>query len=130
MLLTGRNKDKLDELVQELNQANVKKEGKVRQLVHSVTADLSREDGVNSIFDVIKSKFDNKLDVLVNNAGVLERGTILDTNLEQYDRIMNINLRALYQLTMLAAPLLVKTKGNIVNISSVNGIRSVGYFSF
>ena len=49
----------------------------------------------------------------------------LNSSLEQYDRIMNVNVRAIYQLTMLATPELVKTKGNVVNISSVNGIRSV-----
>ena len=65
-----------------------------------------------------------QLDILVNNAGVLEMGTIESTSLEQYDRIMNVNVRAIYQLTMLATPELIKTKGNIVNISSVNGIRS------
>ena len=37
---------------------------------------------------------------------------------------MNVNVRAIYQLTMSATPELIKTKGNIVNISSVNGIRS------
>ena len=66
-----------------------------------------------------------KLDILVNNAGVLEMGTIENSSLEQYDRIMNVNVRAIYQLTMLATPELVKTKGNVINISSVNGIRSV-----
>lgn len=54
----------------------------------------------------------------------MERGTIEDTSLEQYDRVMNTNMRAVYQLTMLAVPELIKTKGSIVNISSVNGIRS------
>ena len=65
-----------------------------------------------------------QLDILVNNAGVLEMGTIENTSLEQYDRVMSVNVRSLYQLTMLATPELIKTKGNIVNISSVNGIRS------
>lgn len=65
-----------------------------------------------------------RLDVLVNNAGIIEMGTIETTSLEQYDRIMNLNLRAIYHLTMLAVPYLIQTKGNIVNVSSVNGIRS------
>merc|ERR1711994_568075 len=56
--------------------------------------------------------------------GVLEMGNIENTTLDQYDRVMNVNVRAIYQLTMLATPELVKTKGNVVNISSVNGIRS------
>lgn len=66
-----------------------------------------------------------RLDILVNNAGVIEMGTIETTSMEQYDRVMNINVRAMYHLTMLATPHLVATKGNVVNISSVNGMRSV-----
>merc|ERR1719320_1112741 len=65
-----------------------------------------------------------KFDVLVNNAGVLELGSIENTSLEQYDRVMNINVRSIYNLTMLAVPHLEKTQGNIVNVSSVNGIRA------
>ena len=62
--------------------------------------------------------------MLVNNAGVLELGTIETTSLAQYDRVMGINMRAVYHLTMLAVPHLTATSGNIVNVSSVNGIRS------
>jgi len=39
-------------------------------------------------------------------------------------RVFNINVRSIYQLTALAVPYLIKTKGNIVNVSSVNGMRS------
>jgi len=120
LLLTGRNGEKLKELVDQLSKESDSSNSKI----HTFVADLTREEDVKNIFEELHKKFNNKLDILVNNAGVLERGSILDTNLEQYDRVMNVNLRALYQLTMLAAPLLIKTKGNIVNISSVNGIRS------
>merc|ERR1739844_821345 len=51
-------------------------------------------------------------------------GSIETTSLDQYDAVMNTNVRSLYHLTMLTAPHLIKTKGNIVNVSSVNGIRS------
>ncbi|XP_037944298.1 cyclopentanol dehydrogenase-like [Teleopsis dalmanni] len=64
------------------------------------------------------------LDVLVNAAGIIETGSIENTNLEQFDRLMNTNVRSVYQLTMLAVPELIKTKGNIVNISSVCGLRA------
>jgi len=64
------------------------------------------------------------LNVLVNNAGVLETGTIENTSLAQYDRVMGINVRSIYHLTMLCVPQLKKTNGCIVNVSSVNGIRS------
>ncbi|XP_076307830.1 3-oxoacyl-[acyl-carrier-protein] reductase FabG-like isoform X2 [Tachypleus tridentatus] len=60
----------------------------------------------------------------VNNAGIIETGTIENTSLEQYDKMFNINVRSVYHLTMLAVPYLVSSKGNIVNVSSVNGLRS------
>ena len=89
-----------------------------------VSADLMNESDTATLVENTIKEF-GKLDILVNNAGVLEMGTIENTSLEQYDRIMNVNVRAIYHLTMLATPELIKTKGNIVNISSVNGIRSV-----
>lgn len=89
-----------------------------------IQADLNNESDTAQIVAKTIAQF-GKLDILVNNAGVLEMGTIENSSLEQYDRVMNVNVRAVYQLTMLATPELVKSKGNIVNISSVNGIRSV-----
>jgi len=65
-----------------------------------------------------------RIDILVNNAGILEMGNIENASLEQYDRLMNTNVRSIYHLTMLATPYLIETKGAIVNISSVNGIRA------
>ena len=89
-----------------------------------IQADLMSETDTAKLVQKTIEAF-GRLDILVNNAGVLEMGSIENTSLDQYDRIMNVNVRAIYQLTMLAAPELIKTKGNIVNISSVNGIRSV-----
>jgi len=64
------------------------------------------------------------LDVLVNAAGHISSGTIEDTSLAAWDAMMNVNLRAVFQLMQLCAPHLIKTKGNIVNVSSVTGLRS------
>lgn len=61
----------------------------------------------------------------MNNAGILEKGTIENTTLEQFDRVMNVNLRSIFYLTHLLTPQLTSSKGVIVNVSSVNGIRSV-----
>ena len=61
----------------------------------------------------------------VNNAGILEMGSIENTTLETYDRIMNVNVRSIFQLTNLLVPMLAETRGSIVSVSSVNGIRSV-----
>ncbi|RXG53607.1 3-oxoacyl-[acyl-carrier-protein] reductase FabG [Armadillidium vulgare] len=88
-----------------------------------VQADLLKENETESIVTETLKKF-GKLDILVNNAGILESGSIENTSLEQYDRLMNTNVRSIYHLTMLAVPHLIKTQGNIVNVSSVNGVRS------
>lgn len=89
----------------------------------SIQADMNNEDDVKRIIDETIKKF-NKIDVLLNSAGIIETGTIENTSIEQYDRVMNTNMRSIYQITMLAVPYLIQTEGNVINISSVNGIRS------
>lgn len=64
------------------------------------------------------------LDVLINAAGILKSGRIEDTSLELWDEMMNINLRSIFHLMKLAVPHLERTRGNIVNVSSVTGPRS------
>ncbi|XP_063535099.1 3-oxoacyl-[acyl-carrier-protein] reductase FabG-like [Cydia strobilella] len=112
--LTGRNVENLQKTVNECDKANTP---------FSISADLTKESDIENI---VKKTVDHygQIDVLVNNAGIIETGTIENTSLAQYDRLMNTNVRSLYYLTMLAVPHLLKSKGNIVNVSSVNGIRS------
>ena len=64
------------------------------------------------------------IDVLVNTAGIIGNGTIENTTLEQWDTMMDVNLRSIFRLTQLALPSIIDRKGNIVNLSSVTGIRS------
>ncbi|CAH2991754.1 unnamed protein product [Chilo suppressalis] len=118
LVLTGRNKENLDEVSKQCENLSPRK---LKPLV--VIGDINNESDVENI---IKQTLDHysRLDVLVNNAGILESGSIETTSLAQYDRVMNTNVRGPYQLTMLAAPHLVKTRGNIVNVSSVTGLRS------
>ena len=66
----------------------------------------------------------------MNNAGIAEKGTIENTSLQQYDNVMNTNVRSLYHVTMLAVPHLIASKGAIINVSSVNGIRAVSYLFY
>ncbi|XP_075975467.1 3-oxoacyl-[acyl-carrier-protein] reductase FabG-like [Anticarsia gemmatalis] len=112
--LTGRNVENLQK---------VSKDCESNTTTYSVQADLTKESDIESI---VKKTIDHygQIDVLVNNAGIIETGSIENTSLGQYDRLMNTNVRSLYYLTMLAVPHLLKTKGNIVNVSSVNGMRS------
>src|SRR5262249_53750392 len=63
-----------------------------------------------------------QLDIMVNNAGVETRSSILDTTEEQYDRVMAINLKSAFFGTQIAAKQLIKQGGGgrIINISSVH----------
>ncbi|KAB0790395.1 hypothetical protein PPYR_04856 [Photinus pyralis] len=117
VVLTGRN---------EANLKKVASECKVppnTPTPHVVTGELTNEADTKAILDSAVKHF-GKLDVLVNNAGIIESGSIENTSLEQYDRLMNINMRSIFHLTMLATPFLIQSKGNVVNVSSVNGIRA------
>ncbi|XP_013188307.1 3-oxoacyl-[acyl-carrier-protein] reductase FabG [Amyelois transitella] len=87
-----------------------------------IKADVANDDDIQKIVKETIAKH-KKLDVLVNNAGIVRLGTILDGKVTAiYDELIKVNVRAVVQLTTLAAPYLVKTKGNIVNVSSVSGI--------
>uniref|UniRef100_A0A669CWE1 Zgc:101858 n=1 Tax=Oreochromis niloticus TaxID=8128 RepID=A0A669CWE1_ORENI len=88
-----------------------------------VPGDLTDEEIVKSTVEKTIAHF-GRLDVLVNSAGILAMGSIETTDLAQYDKVMNVNVRSIYHLTQLCVPHLIKTKGSIVNVSSVNGQRS------
>ena len=85
--------------------------------------DLTDESRVEQLVADTVQHF-GRLDILVNSSGIIEFGSIEKTSLEQFDRVMNINLRSVYHLMMLSTEHLIQTKGNVVNVSSVNGLRS------
>lgn len=64
------------------------------------------------------------LDGLVNAAGIIGFGDWSSTDLDAWDRMLDVNLRAVFALTRLAIPSLVESRGAIVNVSSVTGIRA------
>ncbi|XP_018802389.1 PREDICTED: uncharacterized protein LOC108977241 [Bactrocera latifrons] len=115
VVITGRNVENLKATEAACKAANSKVE--LLLIAADVTADAEK---------IIKKTIDKfgQLDVLVNNAGFGETDSILDIDVEQFDRVMNTNVRSVFLLTKYAAPHLVKTQGNIVNVSSVAGLRS------
>ena len=66
----------------------------------------------------------HQIDVLLNSAGIILSGSIENTIIDDWDKTMNINLRVVFAMMQKCIPHLENTKGNIVNVSSVAGIRS------
>lgn len=119
LAIVGRNESNLAE-----TKAKCISEGKISETeVLVIKADLSREDETVRVVDETIAKF-KQLDILVNAAGIISSGTTESTPLSAYDNMMNINLRSVFHLMQLSIPHLKKTKGNIVNVSSVTGIRA------
>ncbi|XP_063378661.1 3-oxoacyl-[acyl-carrier-protein] reductase FabG-like [Cydia fagiglandana] len=88
-----------------------------------IRADITQDEDIRTI---VKRTIDNfgELDVLVNNAGTTRHSSIIDENfMEHFDVLINTNLRSMVYLTHLAAPHLIKTKGNIVNLTSIVALR-------
>ncbi|KAI6180893.1 putative oxidoreductase YxbG-like protein [Aphelenchoides besseyi] len=76
------------------------------------------------LIDETVTKF-GRLDILVNNAAVSYHDRLDPNSLENFDYVMDVNLRSLIALTRMAIPHLAKTKGNVVNISSVGSQRVI-----
>ena len=88
-----------------------------------MAADVTNDDEIRHTF-AAAIRDAGTLDVLVNAAGHISTGTIEDTTIQNWDAMMDINLRAVFNLMQLAVPHLIRTQGNIVNVSSVTGLRS------
>lgn len=114
--LTGRNKENLLKTARECEAVS---SDKPFMTLADITVQSYTEDMLRSTLEHF-----GKLDVLVNVAGMMELGSIENTSVEQFDRVFNINVKAVYHLTMLAAPHLVRSGGNIVNVCSLTGVRS------
>lgn len=83
-------------------------------------ADISQEEDVDRLLQTVIQHY-GQLNVLVNNAG---QGGWTES-LQDFDQFINTNLRSVYQLSHLALPHLEKTRGVIVNNSSICGLKPV-----
>ena len=115
VVAAGRNEEALAEVSQEIERrGGVAAPGR---------ADLLLDEEAARIIVSAAEKFGG-IDVLVNAAGHIASGTIETTALEAWDKMLDINLRAIFKLMQQALPFLIQRHGNIVNVSSVTGLRS------
>ena len=89
--------------------------------VIGVMADVSKVDQLQNLIDAAVKEF-GRVDIMVNNAGVETRTSILDTTEQQYEKVLDINLKSAFFGTQLAARQMIKQGGGgrIINITSVH----------
>jgi NAD(P)-dependent dehydrogenase (short-subunit alcohol dehydrogenase family) len=113
--VTARREERLASLVEEIA-AN-------GGSAHAIASDLTNESDRKRLVDEAGSHYGG-LDVLVNAAGIIGFGTIENTTLDAWKEMFDVNVVAIFHLMQLSLPHLLPRKGNVVNVSSVNGLRS------
>ena len=115
VLAVGRNETALAETVKEARGAG----GRAEYVATDITASGAADQIVAACLEHFGS-----LTTLVNAAGIIASGSIENTTDEQWATVMEINLHAPFRLMRAASAPLAATRGSIVNVSSVNGLRS------
>lgn len=87
----------------------------------AIQADVSQREAVQQLVSEAISLF-GRIDILVNNAGIIRRGTFLDHQPEEWDKVLGVNLGGTFNCAKEVVPLMIKQGGGkIINISSVVG---------
>lgn len=86
-------------------------------------ADISKPEQVKALFEHLRNGF-GRLDILVNNAGIIKDNLLLSTELSDWDKVLDVNLRGAFLCTRYAAEMmLTQHSGKIINIASTGAIR-------
>lgn len=114
IIAVGRNQQRLNELAESV-------EGMGAQ-IKTYSVDFNKSSEISKFTDLL-AKEQQKVDVLINNAGIVQMTDITDGHLEAWDNIININLKSVWQLSQQIAQQMIAQNihGSIINISSING---------
>lgn len=115
VVAVGRNEAELGKLRDEIRNGD----GSIRIQLADMTENSQIDRLVSETVEHL-----GRIDILVNAAGIIKNGNIEDTTLDEWDKMLNINLRCVFYMMQKCVPHLVETKGNIVNVSSVTGPRA------
>jgi len=118
VVITGRDEQRMKSVAEKC-----KKLSRGKKML-CIVADLDNDKSLKKLMDTTIIVF-GRLDILVNNAGRGDLSYMCDPNIiDLYDQIMSLNVRSVVYLTSLAIPYLEKTKGVIINISSIAAMKA------
>ncbi len=113
--IIGRNRETLDKAVKELNQYKVQ--------VIGANGDVSSREDVESMFASINESF-STIDILINNAGIMGYTPFLESNEEEFRKMMDVNVFGPYYTMQAVLPLMTEQQiGDVINISSMSGLK-------
>jgi NAD(P)-dependent dehydrogenase (short-subunit alcohol dehydrogenase family) len=114
IILFGRRKEKLEKAVEKLGDSAI-----------IVQGDMTNNNDLDQLINETLHNFKN-IDILVNNAGLFNGAPLHEISDSQWDEIMNINIRSVFQLTRRVLPAMLSQKyGSIIHISSILGLIAV-----
>jgi short-subunit dehydrogenase len=116
VVLNGRNQEKLNAITQELMEGGYD--------VLSVQGDISNEHDCRRLVATTIERF-GRIDILINNAGVSMRGAVQELSPAVINTVFQINTIGPFMLSQMTLPHLKKTKGSIVFVSSLAGLRGL-----
>ena len=124
LFLTGQNKEKLNQLESEFSQFNEIK-------VHCRAANLEKQTDVSFLIDEAKRTL-GSVDILINCAGIFIVKPLIETTFEEYERCLNVNLRAPFLFTKEFSKEMIENKwGRVINIgssSSYSGFKNTSLY--
>jgi len=110
-----KSKDRAEGLLEEITRQGGKAE--------TFQADISKPEEVKDLFEHIRKRW-SRLDILVNNAGTIRDNLLLSTELSDWDRVLDLNLRGAFLCTRYAAEMMLPNhSGKIINIASTGAIK-------
>lgn len=122
VVITGRNKERGEAVVAEIKANNGE--------AIFVQADVVSSSDLDRLVSETLCHF-QKIDILVNNAGIYKLMSLEEMSEADFSRILDTNLKSVFLLTKKVMPYILQSKGNILNISSVAGLKpSVGGYAY
>ncbi len=114
--IVGRNNETLKDALLTLEKKDVK--------ALAISGDVSIKEDVQNIVDEVLQDF-GRIDILINNAGVMGNGSFFEDNEEMFRQMMDVNVFGMYYMMKAVLPGMQQQKsGDVINIASVSGLRS------